>query len=54
MSDDQQKQIGIRRGGTSFKTRTGFIKQNENGKIPEVKGPIRKILKPVAILSWSL
>jgi hypothetical protein len=49
MSADQYKQIGILRGATSLNMKSTFIRQNE--KITGVKGPIRKIKKPIAVLS---
>jgi hypothetical protein len=44
ISADQHKQIGIRRGASSFPLRGGFIKQNLNlKKCTGIKYPIRKI-----------
>jgi hypothetical protein len=46
-------QFGIRREGSSIQMRTAFtvFKQNINLIIAGIKGPIRKIKKPVGILS---
>jgi hypothetical protein len=53
MSADHHKQIGIRGGARSFQLGGGSIKQKESFEKSQER-PIRKILKPVAILSWSL
>jgi hypothetical protein len=47
MLADQHKQIGIRRGATSFSIRTGFIMQNGNfKKSKELKGQSKKFKNP--------
>jgi hypothetical protein len=44
MSDDQHKQIGIRRGATPFNMSTVFIKENVNfEKWQELKGRSEKV-----------
>jgi hypothetical protein len=48
MSADQHKQIGVLRGARSHQLRD---KQNEIFGKSQEKGPIRKILKPIASLS---
>jgi hypothetical protein len=51
----QNKQISILREATLLNMMSSFIKPNGNFDKPkDLKGTIRKILKPVAILSWSL
>jgi hypothetical protein len=51
MSADRHKQIGIRRGATSFKMRIGFIKKNLNfEQSQELQGRSEKLKKTIAVL----